>query len=110
MNRFRLRHLRGFDDPLAAQIALARGRRSNQNRLIRLADVRGPHVGLAVDRDRFYPKLVAGANDPQSDLATIRDENFLEHQESADVRVSALDPSERNISVFLGRILVAFRL
>ena len=95
---------------LAAQIALARRRRSDQHRFVRLADVRGAHVRFAVYGDSLYPQLIAGANDAQSDLATIRDENFLEHQESADVRGCALDPSERNVSVLLRRILVALGL
>ena len=85
VNRFGARELRGLDDSLAAKVALARGRRPDQNCFVRFAHVRRANVCLAVDGDRTYSHLVTGADDAQRDLATICDENFIEHQESASV-------------------------
>src|SRR3954466_14082283 len=79
MNGIGAGSLRGLDDLVAAEIALGRWRRSNEYRLVGFAHVRSAHIGFAVHRHRLDAELVAGANDAQGDLATVRNQNFSEH-------------------------------
>ena len=79
MNRLGAGELRGLDDFVAAQVALARWWRSDENRFVGFSHVRRAHVGLAVNGDRLYAQLLAGADDAQGDLATIRDQYFPKH-------------------------------
>ena len=80
MNRLGAGQLRRFDDPVAAQIALARRRRPDEHRFVGLAHVRRARVGVGVDGDRRDAQLAAGADDPQRDLAAVGDQDLLEHQ------------------------------
>ena len=52
MNRLGAGALRGFDDLVAAQVALARRRRPDADRLVGLAHVRRARVGIGVHGDR----------------------------------------------------------
>ena len=79
MNGFGASQLCGFYDLVAAQIALARGRRADEHGFVRLAHVRRPHVGFAVDSHRLYSELLARPDHTQRDLAAIRNQDFLKH-------------------------------
>ena len=66
---------RGVEDRVDVQVALGGGRRSDPDRPIGQPDVLRRGVHVAVDGDRFHPQLVAGADDPDGDLAPVRDED-----------------------------------
>ena len=76
VNGLGARAVRGFDDLVAAQVALARGRRSDVHRLVRLANVRRARVGVAVDGHGSDSHLTTRANDAQRDLAAVGNENL----------------------------------
>ena len=45
-------------------------------------------IGVTVNRDGADAELVAGANDPERDLAAVGDENFGKHLPSGEWRVT----------------------
>src|SRR3546814_1983725 len=59
------RHLK---HPVSLQIAVARRRRPDQPRLVRLLYMRGPGVRLGIDRDGFEAESAAAAQDTPGDL------------------------------------------
>ena len=63
-----------------AQIALGGGGWPNVDRHIRHAHMGRRAVGVAIDCDRFQPQIAAGADDAQSNLAAIGDENGIERE------------------------------
>src|SRR5262249_17910992 len=65
------------------QIAVACGRRSNADTLIRQTNMHGVGVGGGMHGDRRNAELLAGAQHPQRDLSAIGDEDFIEHRLSA---------------------------
>ena len=67
------------EDALDAQIALARGRRPDLNRLVGDPDMQRAAIGLRIDGDCGDSEPLRRAHDPDGDLAAIRDENFPEH-------------------------------
>ena len=79
MNRVGAGDLGGADDRRNVQVAVGAGRRADADVLVGEADVERVLVGLGVYRDGLDAELAAGADDPQGDLAAIRDQNFLEH-------------------------------
>ncbi len=72
--------LGGFDDAVAAQVALGGRRRPHVHRLVCLAHMRRGRVGVAVDRDRPDPELTTRADDAESDFAPVGYQNFREHR------------------------------
>ena len=68
----------GRDDPVDGEIALGRGRRSQQHRLVGEQHVERLPVGLGEDGDAGDAHLAAGSDDPDRDLAAIGDEDLLE--------------------------------
>ena len=82
MDRARPRCLRGREELVDRQVAFRGGRPSDPDRLVREQHVRGPTVHIGVDRDRLEAFLVAGADDPNRDLAAVRDQNLVEHPAS----------------------------
>ena len=66
-------------DRLDVQVALG-GRLSPQGvGLVSQAGMQGVAVQVGVDGDRGHPLLTAGPDDPDGDLASIRDQNLVEH-------------------------------
>ncbi len=62
------------------QIGLARRRRADQHRLVRLAHMQGVGVGLGIDGDGAQAHATGGAEDAAGDLAAIGDQDGFEHQ------------------------------
>ena len=70
---------RGADQARDVQVAAARRRRADLNRLVGEAHDGGLGVGGRVDGDGLDAELAAGARDAQRDLAAVRDQDLLEH-------------------------------
>ncbi len=69
----RLRH---FEHPVEVEIAGARRRRADRERLVGHQHVRCEPIHLGVDRHRLEAHLAAGADDPHRDLAPVRDQEL----------------------------------
>ena len=69
----------GADHSRNIQIALRKRRRADADGFVGETHVQRIAVGFAVNRNRADAQFLAGANHPQSDFATVRDEDFLEH-------------------------------
>ena len=82
----------GLDDLVDQQIALGRGRRPDQDRLIGHFDMQRVAVGLGIDGDRLDPHPAGGLDDPAGDLAAICDQNSFEHVASVYLQPSGRDP------------------
>ena len=67
------------DDRGDVQVAVCGGCWADADRLISEAQVQAVFVGLAVNRDRLDAQVLAGAQDPERDLAAIGDQDALEH-------------------------------
>jgi hypothetical protein len=79
VNGIDVRDLSRRDDAIHQQITQFAGAGANANRLISETDVHGLVIRLGIDGDRLDAEFLAGANDTQSDFATIGDEYFVEH-------------------------------
>jgi hypothetical protein len=79
MDRLRAGRLRRRDDLLAHQVALARRRRPDMHRLVRLTHMQRLGVGVRIDRDGADAHGARGADDPASDFAAIGDEEGFQH-------------------------------
>ena len=71
---------RGLDEDVCAEIALGGRARADEVRLVGRARVRAPPIGLRVDGDAPDPELPQGPEDPDRDLATVRDEHLRERR------------------------------
>ncbi len=71
MDALRAGTQRHLDQLLDDQIALARGRRADQMRLVGDARVQRACVGLGVDRDHAQAEPLCGARDANGDLAAV---------------------------------------
>ena len=80
MDRLRPGRERGFDDGVAAQVALARRRRADAMRFVAGRDVHGVGVGVGIDRDGAHAHAPRGARDATRDLAAIGDEDAVKHR------------------------------
>ena len=69
----------GFHDLLNNEIAFGRGRRSDEDSVIRHLDVKRIAVGFGIDGDGFDTHAPGGLDDPAGDLAAIGDQNTFEH-------------------------------
>ena len=76
---------------------------ADADRLVGVPQVQRVLVDLGVDGDGLDAELLAGADDPQGDLAPVRDENALEHRR-AQAASSGLDQEERLVE--LDRLLI----
>ena len=79
MDRDRIGHFGRADDRGHVEIALRRGRRADADGFVRQQHVLEAVVGGGMRRDRLDAELAAGAQDAQGDLATIGDDEFLDH-------------------------------
>jgi hypothetical protein len=66
----------GIDELLDDQVALARGRRTDGDRLVGQAHVGRQRVGFGIDGHRAQAELAAGANHPAGDLAAVGDQHL----------------------------------
>ena len=64
---------------VGVEVALGRGLPAEGVRLVGQADVQGVAVELGVHGDGGDPELAAGADDPHGDLASVGDQDLLEH-------------------------------
>src|SRR5437868_73986 len=79
MNRVHVADFRCADNRGNIQVAFAGFRRSDADGFIGEANVQRVAVGVTVDGDGLDAQLFAGADDPQGNLAAVRNEDFLEH-------------------------------
>ena len=68
------------DDLFDHEIGLGGRRRTDRHRLVGHLDVQRILVGLGINRDRLYAHAARRLDDPARDLATIGDQDFLEHR------------------------------
>src|SRR5206468_12384046 len=80
MNRIHVSNFSGAYYRWNVEITLGKLRRPNADGLVGETNVQRIPVGIAIDRNRADAQLLAGAYDPQSNFATIRDQDFLEHE------------------------------
>jgi len=73
MNGIHVGYLCGADDLRNVQVAFAAARRTDANRFIGKPDMQRIAVRFGVHRNRGYPQLLAGADDPQGNLPAIGD-------------------------------------
>ena len=79
MNRFGAGPRGGLEQPLLVEVALGRGSRPDQVRLVCGSDMQRATVGLRIDGDGSDSELAQRAEDANRDLAAVGDENFREH-------------------------------
>ena len=68
------------DEGRDVEVALRGGRRADVHGLVGEPDVQRVAVGGRVDGDGLDPELVAGADDPDRDLAPVGDQDAVEHR------------------------------
>ena len=61
------------------EIALGRGQPTERVGLVRVGHVRRIPIGVGVDGNRSHTQLAQGAEDPEGDLAPVRNQDFAEH-------------------------------
>ena len=86
VDRLATRDQRGRKDGRCGEIRTTRLGRSNTDRLVGQLDSTRIAVGLAVGDNRRDAQTPARAKDAQSDLASIGDEDLVEHQ-AARIRI-----------------------
>ena len=79
MDRIHIRNLRRRNHRRHIEIAVARPRRTNADRLIRKPHMQRIAIRLAIDSNRLDAQLFAGTNDAQRNFAAIGNENFTQH-------------------------------
>ena len=72
--------LGGADDAVDLEVAVRAGGAADANGLVGELDVQAFDIRFRVDGNRLDADFAAGAHDAQSDLATVGDENFIEHE------------------------------
>ena len=70
----------GLHDLIHQEVGLGRGRRPDRDGLVGHLHVQPVAVGLRVDRHRLDAELLGRLDDPAGDLATVGDQDFLEHE------------------------------
>ncbi len=71
--------LAGVDDLIDDQIAFRRGSRSDVNGFVSHFDMQRIPVGIRVNRDRLDAHFAGSLDDAAGDLATVGNQDFLEH-------------------------------
>ena len=89
VDRLHVGDLGGRDQPGDVQIAVGAGGLTDADRPIGELQVGRPAIGLGVDRDHLDPQLLAGSNDSQGDLTTVRHQDPLKHREPSSGRDDA---------------------
>ena len=80
MDRVGAGDLGGADDGRHVQVAVEAARRADADVLVGEPHVQRVLVGLGVHGDGLDAELAARADDPQGNLAAIRDQDLVEHQ------------------------------
>ena len=80
VDRLDVGHLGGGDDPGDVQVAVGAGGLADADRPVGQRQVRRVAVGLRVDGDDLDAQLLAGADDPQGDLAAVGHQDSLKHR------------------------------
>ena len=78
MDRLRAGTQRRLDDDVDAQVALVGRARPDPVRLVGDVRVQPPAVGIGVHGDARDPELAQRPEDPDGDLAAVRNEHFGE--------------------------------
>src|SRR5262249_36253232 len=79
MDGLRVGDLGSGDDARDVQVALGRRGWADADGIVGELEVRRIAIGLAVDDHAFDAEVLAGADDAQSDFASVRDQDALEH-------------------------------
>jgi hypothetical protein len=79
MNRLRANGSGCRHDLIAAQVRILGRCGADWDGFIRQSHVHGPRVHSGIDRHRANPQFLAGAHDPHSNFAAIRNQYFLKH-------------------------------
>ena len=79
MHRLRAGPGRRVEQLVDDEVALGRGQPAERVRLVRVGHVERVAIGVGVDGDRSHTQLAQGAEDPEGDLAPVRNEDFAEH-------------------------------
>ena len=79
MDRVDIADLGGADDTFDFEITVLARSFTDTDGFICELNMERIDIGLRVNRERFDPKFLAGADDPQGDLATVGDEYLVEH-------------------------------
>ena len=74
---------RGREDRRDVEVAVARRRRADADRLVGQPHMHGVAVGRRMDRHRLDAHLAAGAMDAERDLAAVGDQDLVEHRADA---------------------------
>ena len=80
MDRLGAGRLAGVNDLVDHEIGLSRGGRPDSDRLIGHFDMERILIGFRIDGDRLDSHASRGLDDPARDLATVGDEDLLEHR------------------------------
>jgi hypothetical protein len=72
-----------LEDAFGVEVALRRGRGTEQVGLVGGPHVRGVPVDLGVDRDGAHAELAAGADHADGDLATVGHQDGVEHRSTS---------------------------
>ena len=72
----------GRDDLLDHQIGFGGGRRPDQDSLVGHLHMQGIPVRVRIDGDRLDAHALGGLDDPAGDLATVGNQNLVEHRPS----------------------------
>ena len=80
MDRLGAGRLAGVNDLVDHQIGLSRGGRPYGDRLIGHFDMERVLIGFRIDGDRLDAHAARGLDDAAGDLATVGDEDLLEHR------------------------------
>ncbi len=109
MDRLRAGLQRRLDDPVGAQIAVGRRRRTEPHRPVGSGDMRRIDIGIGVHGDRRDAQVSTGPDDPQRDLATVGDEHRVEWAARVFAYGQRRDgrASQRDVPVLLARVRVA---
>ena len=79
MDRLGIRQLSSTDDGIDIQVALAAGSRSDTDRFISQLDMQRIGIGSGIDRHCLDPQFFTGPDNPDGNLTTVGDKNFMEH-------------------------------
>src|SRR5260370_10209078 len=79
MNGVHVRDFRGADYGGNIELAARAFGGSDANGFVGEGHVQAVSIGFGIDRDRLDSKVLAGGDNGDGDLATIGDQNLLEH-------------------------------
>src|SRR5579864_4011342 len=90
MNGFHVGDFGGADDRGNVEIAARTLSRTDANRLVSKAHMQAMTIGLGINGDGPNSQILASADDANGDLASIGDQDFLEHISAGGWRIEPL--------------------